>query len=75
MEADVTADIKTRERTEGAAAAAQAKHGDNCSAKRVQAGPNSSTSFGVRAKTPALPHRDGVLVENGAAAPKLCLSP
>ena len=28
MEADVTADEKTRERTEGAAAAVQAKHGD-----------------------------------------------
>ena len=33
MEADVSADKKTRERTEGAATAVQAKHGDSCSAK------------------------------------------
>ena len=38
IEADVTADKKTRERTEGANNAVQAKHGDRCSAKRVQAG-------------------------------------
>ena len=35
MKADVTADKKTRERLEGAAAAVQAKHGDSCSAKKV----------------------------------------
>ena len=35
MEADVPADKKTCERTEGAATAVQAKHGDSCSAKRV----------------------------------------
>ena len=46
MEADVTEDKKTRERTEGAAAVVQAKHGGSCSAKRVQTGPTSSTSFG-----------------------------
>ena len=33
MEADVPADKKTRKRTEGAATAVQAKHGDICSAK------------------------------------------
>ena len=33
MEADVTADNKSRQRTEGAAAVYQAKHGDSCSAK------------------------------------------
>ena len=33
MEADVTADKKTRERAEGAAAAVQAKHGNSCSSK------------------------------------------
>ena len=33
MEADVTEAKKTRERTEGAPAAVQAKHGDSCSAK------------------------------------------
>ena len=41
MEADATADKKTRERTEGATAAVQAKHGDSCSAKRIQAAPTS----------------------------------
>ena len=35
MEADVLVDKKTRERTEGAATAVQAKHEDSCSAKRV----------------------------------------
>ena len=35
MEADVPADKKTHERTEGAAAAVQAKHGNSCTAKRV----------------------------------------
>ena len=44
MEADVPADKKTRECTEGAAFAVQAKHGDSCSAKRIQAGPTCSTS-------------------------------
>ena len=74
MEADVTADKKTRERTEDAAAAVQAKHGDSC--KRVQAGPTSSTIFGKKAEAPALPCRDDVLIDiKGAAAPKPCLSP
>ena len=73
MEADVTADKKTRERTEGAAAVVQAKHRNRCSAKRVQASPTNSTSFGVKAEPPALPRRDDVLVDNGAAAPKSCL--
>ena len=75
MEADVLADKKARKRTEGAAVAVQAKHGDSCSAKRVQAGPKSSTSFGVKAKPSALSCRDDVLVDNGAAGPKSCLSP
>ena len=74
MEADVTADMKTRDRTEGAAAAVQAKHGNSCSAKRVQADPISSTSFGVKAEPTALLCRDNVLVESGAATPKSCLS-
>ena len=55
MEADVTTDKKTRERTAGAAAAVQVKHGDSYSAKRVQAGPTSSTGFGMKAEPPALP--------------------
>ena len=44
------------------------------SAKRIQDGPKSSTTFGEKDKPPALPCRDNVVVENGAAAPKLCLS-
>ena len=75
MEADVTADKKTRERTDGAAAAVQAKHGDSCSSKGDQAGPTSSTSFGMKAEPPALPRSDDVLVDIGAASPKPCLSP
>ena len=75
LEEDVPLDRKTRERTEGSATAAQAKHGDRCSAKRVQDGPTCSTSFGVKAEPPSLPCRDDVLVQNGATAPKLCISP
>ena len=71
----MSSDTKTRERTEGAATAVQAKHGDSCSSKRVQAGPTCSTNFGVEAEPPALPCRDDVLVENCAAVPKSCLSP
>ena len=74
MEADVTEDKKTRERTEGASAVVQAKRGDSCSAKRVQAGPRSSTSFGIKAEPPALPRGDDVLVDIGTAAPNPCLS-
>ena len=73
--ADVPADKnKTCERPESAATVVQAKHGDSCSAKRVQAGPTCSTSFDVKAKPPAFPCKDDVLVENGAAAPKPCPS-
>ena len=68
MEVDVTPYKKTRERTEGDASAVQAKHRYSCSAKRVQACPTSSTSFGKKAE------RDDVLVDNGAAAPKSYLS-
>ena len=75
MEADAPADTKTRERMEGTATAVQAKHEDSCSAKRVPAGPTSSTSFGVKAEPPALPCRDDVLVDNCAVVPKSCLSP
>ena len=74
MEADVTADKKNRKHTKGAAAVVQANDDDSCSAKRVQAGPTSSTSFGMKAEPPALPRRDDVLVDNGAAAPKSCLT-
>ena len=74
MEADGPANTKTRERTEGAATAVQAMHGDSLSACRVDPGPmTNSTSFGMMAEPPALPCRDDVLVEDGAAAPKSCL--
>ena len=74
MEADGPANTKTRERMEGTATAIQAKHGDSFSDSRVDPGPKTnSTSFGVKAEPPALPRRDDVLVENGAAAPKSCL--
>ena len=39
MEANVQADKKARERTEGAATAVQAMHGDSCSANRVDPDP------------------------------------
>ena len=60
---------------EGAAKTVQAMHGDSFSANRVDPDPMCSTSFGVKAEPLALPCRDDVLVENGAAAPKSCLSP
>ena len=65
--ADVPTDKKTCKRAEDTAAD-QAKHGDSCSAKRVDAGPTSSTSFGMTAKTPVLPRRDTVLVNKGVEA-------
>ena len=66
--------MKTRERTEGAAKAVQAMHGDSLFAHRVDPGPKtSSTSFGVMAEPPAFLARYDVVVENGVAAPKSCL--
>ena len=48
---------------------------DSFSANGVDPDPKiTSTSFDVKGEPPALPCRDGVLVENGAAAPKSCLS-
>ena len=74
MEADGPANTKTRERTEGAATVVQAMRGDSFTARRVEPGPNtSSTSFGVKAEPPALPCRDDVVVESDDAAPKSCL--
>ena len=73
MEAYRPANTKTRERTEGAAKAVQAKHGGSCTAQRVQDEPKISTCFGVLAEPPALPCRDDVVVENGTAPPKSCL--
>ena len=74
MEADGPADTTTRERTEGAATAVQAMHGDSCTEQKVQDGPKTSLSFGVKAEPPDLPCREDVLVEDGAAALKSCLS-
>ena len=73
IEADRPANTKTRERTKGAAKAVQAKHGDSCTVQRFQEGSKTSTCFGVMAKPSALSCREGVLVGNGAAAPKSCL--
>ena len=77
MEADVSADTKTRERTEGAAAVIQAMHGDSFSANRVDPDPESSTRFGDDSTgPPTVPYsRDDALVSKGAVAPKPCLLP
>ena len=52
------------------------KHGDSCSANRVDPDPSSPTSFGDDFPgPPALPYsRDDALVDDGAAASKSCLS-
>ena len=74
MEADETANTKTRERTEGAATALQTMRGDSCTtAQKVQEGPKTSISFGVMAERPDLPCREDVLVEDGATSPESCL--
>ena len=74
IETDGPANTKTHERTEGAATAVQAMHGDSCTtAQKVQDGPETSISFGVNAKPPDLPCRDDVLVEDGATSPGSCL--
>ena len=53
MGADGSANKKTRERTEGAAEAVQAVHGDSVSASRVDPSPRTnSTSFSVKAEPP-----------------------
>ena len=75
MEADGPANTKTHERTEGAATAVQAMGADSFSARRVEPGPRTnSTSVGMMAEPPALPCKDDVLVENGDASSKSCLS-
>ena len=75
MMADGSANMKTRERTEDAAIAVQAMHGDSCSADRVDPDPMCSTSFGVDCVGPPAPFclGENVLVDNRAAAPKSCL--
>ena len=77
MEVDGQADTKTRERTDGAATAVQAMHGDSCSAIRVDPDPMCSTSFGNDcAGPPALLYSgENSLVDNGAAVLESCLPP
>ena len=74
-EADVLTDSKTRKRTEDAAAD-RAKHGNSCSAKKVDPNPMFLTTFGDDSTKPAaLPYRDDAMFDKGAAAPKPCLLP
>ena len=77
METNVPSSTKTSERTEGAAAAVQVKHGENCFANHVDPDLMCLTSFGDDSTGPAaLPYsRDNALVGNGAAVPKSCISP
>ena len=71
---DEEQDIKTHERTEGAAVDDK-KCGDISSA-RVYDNPTSLASFGNLPKPPVLPEFiDNDLVDEGAEAPKPCLSP
>ena len=73
--ADIPPEKKTRKRKENAAAD-QAKHGDSCSAKKVDPNPMRLTSFSDDSiKPPAFPCRDDAKIGKGAAAPKPCLSP
>ena len=75
MEVDGPANTKTRERTEGAATAVQAIHGDSCSADRIDLDPMYYTSFSDDCTGPPAPPclGENALVDNGAAAPKSCL--
>ena len=62
---------KTRERTEGSAAAFQVKNGDSFFVNRVDPDPMCLTSFGDDStKPPTFPcSRNAALVDNSAAAP------
>ena len=75
METDVRTDTKTRKRMKDVAAE-RVTSGDNSSAQ-VNPDPMCLTSFGGDStESPALPcSRDDAVVDNGAAAPKSCLSP
>ena len=79
MGADGPANTKVHERTEGAATAVQAIHGDSCPfpANRVFPDPMRSASFGDDCTGPPAPPCSGqnALVDSGAAAPKSCLPP
>ena len=76
MEADVPPDTKTRKRMEAAAAAERVISAGNSSAQ-VDTDPiRLISSDEDQIGPPALPcSRDKVLVDNGAVAPKSCLSP
>ena len=74
METDGSADMKTRECTEGVAKVVQAMHGDSFSAKRIQDGPQGSTTFGEKVEPLALPCRDDAVVENGCGAQVISLT-
>ena len=74
MEADVTPDTKTHKRTEDATIA-QVVNEDSSSARKVDIGPTTSTSFGMITESPALLCRDDALVGKGAEALRPCLSP
>ena len=75
-EADVPTYTWTRKRAEDAASY-KAKHGNNCSAKKVDPDLVCLTSFGDDStESPALPPcRDDAIVDKGATASKPCLSP
>ena len=71
-------DKKTRKRNEGAAAVDRAKHnGDSSSARKVDDGPTSLTSFGEIAEPPVAPKKriGDSLVNKGAEVPKPHLPP
>ena len=72
IEADGQANMKTRERTEGAAKSVQAMHGDSFFARRVDPDPMCSTSFDGDCTGPPAPpcSEENALVDNRAAAPK-----
>ena len=55
MATDRPANTKTRERTEGAATAVQAKHGNSCPTDRVDPDTMCSTSFGDDCTGPPAP--------------------
>ena len=75
MEADGSANTKTRNHTEGAATAVQAMRWDSCSTDWVDPDPMCSTSSGDGCTGPPAPPCSGenALVDNRAAAPKSCL--
>ena len=74
MEADGSANTKTQEPTEGAATAGQAMRGDSCTTEqKVQDGPKTSITFGMKAEPPDLLCRADVLIEDGATTPESCL--